>query len=219
MRIFIIGMPGSGRTTVAKALCQDEKFRYIDCISWVKGTFRDQKPGEHPDQYHDAYHHWYLNRVREDPFLGTDNVWNSINAYNKDVKADEDPIYVIDGVNSPMDFSDLFDFNYDIVVFLNRTDNDTPHKDYENIGVSVMRDQCFWMSAAELLPRERWLEYNFKMVAPDADHVKCMGSKNSVFVVRNLNKVISHLREILNQLILRPEDESQYDQSSSSPTP
>jgi adenylate kinase family enzyme len=195
MEIFIIGMPGSGRTTVAKALCQQEGFRYVDSISWVKATFRDQKPGEHPDQYQDAYHHWFTNRLKEDPFLGTDNVFDSIAAYKK--SEGQESHYIIDGVMSPKDFTELFDYNTDMVVFLNRTDNETSHKDYESIGVSVIRDYCFWLSAAELLPKERWFEYNFKMNAPPGDFVKAMGSKNSVFVVKSISNVIDHLSNAL----------------------
>ena len=196
MEIFIIGMPGSGRTTVAKAVCQQEGFRYVDSISWVKATFRDQKPGEHPDQYQDAYHQWFSNRLKEDPFLGETNVFDSIEAYEK--SSDPGRHYVVDGVMSPKDFTALFDYNKDMAVFLNRTDNEMSHKDYESIGVSVIRDYCFWLSAAELLPKERWFEYNFKMSAPPGDFVKAMGSKNSVFVVKSITNVIDHLNTALS---------------------
>lgn len=208
MQIFIIGMPGSGRTTVAKALCQDKRCRYVDSTSWVKSTFREPKAGEHPDQYHDSYHQWFTSRMKEDSCLGTDNVFDSIVAYEK--QDPQDHIYVIDGVVSPKDFAELFDYNRDLVVFLNRNDNDNRHKDYESIGVSVMRDYCFWLSSADLLSRDRWFEYNFKMSDVPADHIKAMGSKNSVFVVKSLSKVIEHLRGALEVIRTRQADESQF---------
>ena len=40
MKIFIVGMPQSGRTTVAKALAQSKDYQYIDATSWVKGLFQ-----------------------------------------------------------------------------------------------------------------------------------------------------------------------------------
>src|SRR5574339_984759 len=116
MKIFIVGMPYSGRTTVAKALCQDERFQYIDASAWIKCTFRDQKEGEHIQQYQDEFHQYLTKRTQANPFFSIDNIYDSIDAYK-----DKGDVFVIDGVSSPKDFVHLFDINQDIVVFLNRT--------------------------------------------------------------------------------------------------
>jgi adenylate kinase family enzyme len=201
MKIFIVGMPYSGRTTVAKALCQDEGFQYIDASSWIKTTFRDQKEGEHIQQYLDEYHTYLTRRTQANPFFAIDNVWDSIEAYK-----DKSNVFVIDGVLSPKDFVHLFDVNEDTVIFLNRTDNTEEFKDSESIAVSVMRDYCFWMSAAGLLPKDRWLEYNFKIPGDDSDFIKKLGSKNSVFLARSIVKAIAHLKESLKELLTPPQD-------------
>lgn len=184
-------MPGSGRTTVAKALCQAKSFRYIPATSWVKNSFREQNTGELPQQYLDEYHTWYNNRLKVDPEIIIDNTLDVMDAYAMD--SQDDVNYVIDGLTSPRDLAHLFDYNNDIIVFLNRTNNDSEFKDYENIGVSVMRDYCFWLSSANLLPKERWFEYNYQIPGEDSDFMKSLGSKNSVFIVKSINKVISHL--------------------------
>lgn len=195
MKIFIIGMPQSGRTTVAKALCQSKDYHYIDALSWVKSTFREQLPGEHPNQYSDEFHSWFTNRLKIKPQMITDNISNSIEAHGPPV---EDTYrFVIDGITSPRDFARLFDYNKDMVVFLNCTNNQAEYKDYENVGVSVMRDFCFWLSSADLLPKTRWFEYNYSFPGEDSELVKQLGHKNSVFIVKSLNKVISHLKEML----------------------
>lgn len=195
MKVFIVGMPESGRTTVAKALCQDQRYRYVDGSTWVKSTFRPQKEGEHPQQYHDEYHTWFLDRLKRKPNMCLDHVTDAI-AFYEGVCGPEFDI-VIDGVVGPRDFINLFDYNEDIVVFLDRTNNASEYKDYENIGVSVIRDYCFWMSAATLLPRERWIEYKFQIPGEESDYIKALGSKNSVFIVRSVNKAIVHLKELL----------------------
>jgi hypothetical protein len=83
---------------------------------------------------------------------------------------------------------------------LNRTDHqEVKLKDYENIGVSVIRDYCFWLSSAGFLPRERWYEYNFKMTGGAIDRFRSMGSKNSVFIMGTLNRAIDHLQKALNE--------------------
>jgi len=68
-----------------------------------------------------------------------------------------------------------------------------------------MRDYCFWMSAAGLISRDRWLEYNFKIPGDDSDFIKKLGSKNTVYLARSINKAIAHLRESLREVI-RPQD-------------
>jgi hypothetical protein len=105
--------------------------------------------------------------------------------------------FVIDGIISPKDFSALFDYREDTIVFLNRTDNDHEYRDHENIGISVIRDYCFWMSSAGVVNKTKWLEYNFKIPGEDSDFVKAMGAQNSVFIVKSIKKVISHLIERL----------------------
>ena len=191
MKIFILGYPESGHSDVAQALCQNSKYYYVDGINWVKQTFRVVGNDEHEEQYYDAYHQYFAGRLAGDPDLCLRNIKDTISCNPSDH-------YIIDGIASPRDFATLFDYAKDIVVFLNRTDNEEAHiRDYEKIGVSVIRDYCFWMSSANLLEKERWLEYNFKMHSGDSDRFKAMGSKNSVFIVGSMAKVILHLEETL----------------------
>jgi hypothetical protein len=136
--------------------------------------------------------------IATSPQFVSDNIFNII---NDDAKFHvSNNIYVIDGVSSPRDFATLFDYQNDIVVFLNRTDSNHEYRDHENIGTSVIRDYCFWMSAAGLLNKQRWLEYNFKIPGEDSDHVKQMGAQNSVYIVKSIKKVISHLSERLREI-------------------
>lgn len=195
MKIFIVGLPRSGRTTVSEAVCKAHGFEYIDAMSWVRSTFREVKPGEHPHQHEDDYQQYLTKRMMVNPWFVSDHVYEMMKVANK-----EDSIFVIDGIASPKDFTTLFDYKQDIVVFLNRTDNDHEYRDHENIGTSVIRDYCFWMSAAGLLNRERWIEYNFRIPGEESDHVKAMGAQNSVFIVKSISKMISHLIERVNEL-------------------
>jgi len=190
MRIFIVGLPKSGRTTVSKAVAEAHNFEYIDAMSWVRSTFRERKEDEHPQQYEDEYHHYLTKRMMVNPWFISDHVYEMMKVSGKD-----EATFIIDGIASPKDFTTLFDYRQDIVVFLNRTDHDPESRDHESIGVSVIRDYCFWMSAAGVLTRDRWLEYNFKIPGEDSDHIKPMGAQNSVFICRSIKKVISHLSD------------------------
>lgn len=191
MNIFIIGAPQSCKTTVAKSLCQDNKFEYIDSSSWIKATFRPQKEQEHIQHYEEEYHHYLINRLKIDPNLGNKNISATMASYSYSYN------FVIDGIITPKDFVHLFNYNNDVVVFLNRINNDAEFRDYENISVSVIRDYCFWLASIGLLEKKKWIEYNFKVPSEDSDDIKILGSKNSVYLVKSLNKVISHLQEKL----------------------
>lgn len=191
MKVFILGLPETGTDSVAQALCQDTQYCYVDGFNWTRQTFRSIRDEEHIEQYHDEYHRYITNRLLNDADLYLRNIIQTI-------KSNQSNHYVIDGMATPRDFVGLFDYTQDYVVFLNRIDNeDVRIKDYEKIGVSVMRDYCFWLSSAGLLNRSRWLEYNFKMINGDPNRFKEMGSKNSVFIVGSLDKVVCHLTGML----------------------
>jgi adenylate kinase family enzyme len=194
MKIFIIGLPQSGRTTVARAIEKEFNARYIDAISWVKATFRDRREGEHIQRYEDEYDHFLSVRRMINPWFVTSHVAELLKSH------ETDKVFVIDGINSPRDFAELFDYRSDVVVFLNRTDGAVDYKDHENVGVSVIRDFCLWMSSAGLLAKNKWLEYNFKIPGEESDFIKTLGAKNSVYIVKSFNKVISHLSEHLKQI-------------------
>lgn len=195
MKIFIIGLPRSGRSTIAHAITGHFQACYIDAMSWVKDSFRNQKAEEHIHHYEDDYDRFLSIKRMINPNLISNHVHDLLNAH------EQEKLFIIDGIASPRDFSELFDYRHDVVVFLNRTDGDSEFKDHENIGVSVIRDYCFWMSSASLLVRNKWLEYNFKIPGEDSDSVKELGSKNSVFIVRSISKAISHLIESLEKVI------------------
>lgn len=198
MKIFIVGLPKSGRTTAAQAIADHFRARYIDAMSWLKATFRGKHEGEHAQHYDDNYDHFLSIRRLTNPFLISNHVKELLKTY------DQDKIFVIDGVASPKDFVELFEYRQDIVIFLNRTDNEVEFKDHENIGVSVIRDYCFWMASAGLLPKNRWIEYNFKIPGEEASFVKELGSKNSVYIIKSFNKVLAHMIETLKSCIASP---------------
>jgi hypothetical protein len=198
MKIFIIGLPRSGRTTVAKAIVEEHGYQYIDAMSWIRSTFRKPEAGEHPHQHEDEYQRYLSIRTTINPQFVVEHIHDMMRAA---VSANIPDVFVIDGISSPRDFVTLFDFKQDVVIFLNRTDNDNDYRDHENIGTSVIRDYCFWMSAAGLISKQRWLEYNFRIPGEKSDHIKAMGAQNSVFIVKSIEKAIAHLKETIKGIV------------------
>jgi len=194
MNIFIIGLPRSGRTTIAKEISKKLGYTYVSSTDWIKQTFRLQNPDEHEQSYVEEYQKYVFDRLKVNPDLNVKNIVDTM-------ACQKDNNFIIDGISSPRDFVNLFDYNKDIVVILNRVDNEHYHKDYDGIFISAVKDYCFWLAAAELLEKSHWLEYNFKIKGEPLDIVKPMGAKNSVFLVKNINRVISHLEEQVRNVV------------------
>ena len=193
MKVFILGFPKSGKTTIAKHISSLDEFVYIDASSWIKLTFRNKFQDEKDESYHEQYHHFLAARTKAAPLFCVNNVLDIIKTTGKHK-------FIIDGIFSPKDLVHLFDVNEDIIVFLNRTDNDESFKDSDNIAVSVMRDYCYWLSSAGLLEKKRWIEYNFKIPGEKSDIIKELGSKNTVFIAKSIDKVMSHLKELIKKV-------------------
>lgn len=185
MNIFLIGLPQSGRTTTAKAL-QSVKLTYFDLLENFNRKFsRLSFPSENDrDSF---YHEKFISHLK-----------GEVEYFTKHVNVENS---IIDNVISPRDFTTLFDYNNDYVVFLNRIDGDVPVEDYQMIGVSVIRDYCFWLASAGLLPSERWIEYKYRMSDDDTSFTKKLGAKNSVFIVKSFKKMLSHLEETIKKAI------------------
>jgi|SRR6185436_540292 len=185
MKIFIVGLPSTGRTTISKALSQDCNFIYIDPVSWLKSTFRGQYPTEHEQQYQDSYNDYLINRLKLDPDLYYRNI-------NDLIKSNPDnSIFVIDGLANPKDFIQLFDYNNDHIIFLNRIDNEAEYKSNQNIAISVIKDYCFWLASLKLLDKNRWLEFNFSIPGDsNNDVIKKLGIHNTVILAKSIRKVI-----------------------------
>lgn len=195
MNVFLLGLPHSGRTTVAHSIEKSLGLVYLNVSDWVKRSTLVRDPDEHEQQYQEKYRDFYFGILKINPTMCID--------YTHEVMRENgfDKTYIIEGITTPKDFVHLFDYNKDVVVFLNRTDNGEYYQDHDNIALPTMKDYCFWMSAAGFLPKSRWLEYNFKIPGEDSDFIKNLGSKNSVFLVKSINKAVSHLEGKLKEII------------------
>lgn len=190
MKIFIIGLPQSGRTKVAKEIACAFDSPCISAFDWIQSTFREKRKTELEEDYRKELFSFVSERLKINQYLLVDNVFDLLEV-NK-----EKEICIIDGINSPKDFIHLFDYNKDIVLFLNRTNGPSYVEGFDQICVNVIRDYCLWLASRELLPKEFWYEFNFAIPGDPKDNfVKLLGSKNTVTLVKSIEKVIELIKE------------------------
>lgn len=190
MKIFLLGLSKSGRTTVANTLSETEGNYYVSAMDWLRSTFRAKNRGEDHLDYERSLNEYLSERLKINPFLVADNIESVI-------KSCPNKNYIIDGVIHPQDFVKLFNCNEDLLVVLNRLDNDTDSTDQDNIALNTIRDYCYWLSSMNLLAKERWVEYNFRMTAEGGGTIKKMGSRNLVYIVKSIKDVGPHLKDLI----------------------
>ena len=126
---------------------------------WLGTTFRPRHKHEDIDTFNQHLFEFKVNRLKLDPYFYINNVFDTIDAVSKNTN------FVIDGITNPKDFIHLFDYNVDVAIFLNRTDMNGESKDYDGIAINIIRDYCLYLATVNLLPKFRWLEYNYKFLA------------------------------------------------------
>ena len=193
MKVFILGLAESGKTTLAKSLSGGSTTCYISAVDWVKSTFRSARPKEESEDYEKAELDFVSERLKLNPDLFVNNI-NEIMKINKHAST-----FIIDGVDSPRDFARLFDYNKDIAIFLNRTDNPETIKDSEGIAHNIIRDYCLWLTTMNLLNKDRWWEFNFRLPGEDSEFVKELVSRNHVTITKSFDKAIRIIKERLNE--------------------
>jgi len=191
MKVFILGLAKSGRTTLAKSLADASSIRYISAVDWVMATFRDRKDKEDLQDYEKAELDYISGRLTINPELFVDNIKDIIKVN------DSCSSFIIDGVVSPRDFCSLFDYTKDIAIFLNRTDNPATPSDSDGISQNIIRDYCLWLTTMNLLSKDRWWEFNYRLPGEESDFIKELISRNHVTITKSFNKTISVIKERL----------------------
>lgn len=193
MKTIIIGLPKSGRTTVAKELATACDLYYIHAEDWITASFRKKKATETIDDYKQELHSYYKERLKLNTNIIIDNINSSlISATN----AFDSHNFIIEGLNSPRDFINLFNYNEDTVIFLNRTNGPNYVEGCDHINVNVVRDYCLWLANMGLLIKSNWLEFNFPIPGDPKDlFTKELGNKNTVTITRSIEKTIEIIKE------------------------
>lgn len=182
MKVFIIGFKNSGRTTIAKELASYMNFSYVDAC--VTSMFRPILPNESQENYSQFIDEATANILKLDKNVVLTLLKNKNNI-------------IVDGIQSPIDIINCFDYNQDYIVFCNRTDYEPEFLDKAKIGIALIKDYCYWLSSLNLISAERWIECNYKLPGPENVEVKKLNNKNSIYITKNMVNTIELLKKII----------------------
>ena len=113
MKIFVIGLPQSGRTKVARALSEARETCYISASKWIDNSFRKPFPLEREEDYNKEYFNYSIAALKDNPFAAADCIHNQIIDHNV-CYPDDNTQFIIDNLTNPKDLIDLMDVDQKI---------------------------------------------------------------------------------------------------------
>jgi len=144
MNIFILGKSGVGKTPLAKHLAEVYHMNYVKASEYFRST----------------YHSKESDRNKFIQGITTYSQKELSNNYRVNIDY-LSPLHnsVIEGIRNPIDFSNLFDFNKDIAIFLN-TQNELLSTSFEN-GIYCIQSILKWSVSQNITPSDHVISYSF----------------------------------------------------------
>ena len=132
--IFVLGYTGTGKTTYAVKLAEDNHWNYISGSGWLKKysqpTFSSKK--ERTEFLTDLT----LKELTREPLIASNWIVSQLK---------QDSMNVIDGIRNPTDFIYLFDSTRDEVVWVINS-NISPMNSFEHRGLSIIADHLMFLT-------------------------------------------------------------------------
>ncbi len=146
MKIFLIAYSHVGKSTLGELLVDNiDNSVLFGASSWVRESCLKNSSVEEMTTY-------AKNILSVNP-------WYSIN-YIKN-KIDPEKISIIDGVRNPFDFTHLFDYTKDIVIFLSRA-GVGPSSSFEKTGILSIRSYIEFLLSEDFISKNRAIKIHFK---------------------------------------------------------
>ncbi|TSC82432.1 MAG: hypothetical protein G01um101419_588 [Parcubacteria group bacterium Gr01-1014_19] len=141
MKIFVIGMSNSGKTTLAKKIAELYGLECLSASEWVRTASPEFADGPKSDDQVAAMTEFTIATLKKNPKITVDFLND---------KYDLTKSYVIEGVRNPGDFIRLFNPVTDYVVFITNNNNALKATLFEE-GIGVIRKYLDYLSSNGLL--------------------------------------------------------------------
>ncbi len=147
MKIFIIGISGTGKTPVAAKISANLGIEHIGASEYFRNKFKKQN-SEDRNNFIEEITSFSLNELQKDLFINANYLKEKVN--NIDC--------VIEGIRSPIDFQFLYKPGEDIVIFLDYNDSCEDYrikKTTFETGINIIKDYLKWLVNNKLILKEK----------------------------------------------------------------
>lgn len=133
MNIFIIGYTKSGKTTLAKHICDLYSFNHIEASCDLKKLY----PIENNENLLE-----YTNRLSS---ISNELLHKDYNYFNNKIRnsLSKTKVNVISGIRNPVDLFSLVDFNKDIIIYMSQSTESL--SDFEKYGIKSISDSLIFI--------------------------------------------------------------------------
>lgn len=153
MKIFIIGISKTGKSTLSTYLSNKYNLEHIQSSLSIRNSFEYKESDFNNKQE-------FIEAITQYSIELNQKVPNFISTYIKN-NYDLTKNVIIEGIRNPNNFFDLFNINEDKVIFLDYLNNEVKQTKFED-GIDVIKNYLNWNLELNIIPQNRiqYLIYN-----------------------------------------------------------
>lgn len=147
MKIFVIGQSGTGKTPIAAKISEALSFNHVKASEYFRKTFTGHSDDR--NEFTKMITEYSAHVLKENPYVNID--------YLKDKLQGN---CVVEGVRNPIDFSNLFEFGKDKIIFLEYRNNPILKTDFEN-GLDIIESIMSWAQQQGIVSENDFIRIQF----------------------------------------------------------
>lgn len=147
MNIFVIGQSGTGKTPISKLIAEKKGMNHIKGSEYFREAFKGSS--EDRNDFINLITLFSKKELSKDPYV-------NIKYLKKKIGTND----VIEGIRNPVDFSNLFKFGEDEVIYLDYKNNPLIKTDLED-GLDVIESLIKWAINTKLMKENQFKKITF----------------------------------------------------------
>lgn len=168
MKIFIIGISKTGKSTLSIYLSNKYNLEHIQSSLSIRNSFEYKESDFNNKQD-------FINAITQYSIELNQKVPNFISTYIKN-NYDLTKNIIIEGIRNPNNFFDLFNINEDKVIFLDYLNNEVKQTKFEN-GINIIKDYLNWNLELNIIQKNR-IQY---LIYSDYNEIQGLLDEKSLF--------------------------------------